>query len=135
MSFCCRYTALCNYEHLPSQPLYSQTYVHLVQDGFSEFVSRCEGADFEDANMAHQGKMSLRDLQKMRQNPGLAYATKPASELAMDNREVWQVWPSESAAPMIAAPLPNAVSAGRSSVAATVFPASSQMSVLRIWPN
>lgn len=61
-----------------------------LADGFSEFVSRCEGADFEDANMAHQGKMSLRDLQKMRQNPGLAYATKPASELAMDNREVWQ---------------------------------------------
>lgn len=41
--------------------------------------------------MAHQGKMSARDLQKMKQNPGLAYATKPASELAMDNRDVWQV--------------------------------------------
>lgn len=63
----------------------------MQQDGFSDFVSRCEGADFEDANMAHQGKMSARDLQKMKQNPGLAYATKPASELAMDNREVWQV--------------------------------------------
>ena len=65
--------------------------LHVLQDGFSEFVSRCEGADFEDANMAHQGKMSARDLQKMKQNPGLAYATKPASELAMDNRDVWQV--------------------------------------------
>lgn len=67
------------------------TPVHVQQDGFSDFVSRCEGADFEDANMAHQGKMSARDLQKMKQNPGLAYATKPASELAMDNRDVWQV--------------------------------------------
>lgn len=67
------------------------TPVTVLQDGFSDFVSRCEGADFEDANMAHQGKMSARDLQKMKQNPGLAYATKPASELAMDNREVWQV--------------------------------------------
>lgn len=47
--------------------------------------------------MAHQGKMSARDLQKMKQNPGLAYATKPASELAMDNRDVWQVrMPSQS---------------------------------------
>ena len=65
--------------------------LYVLQDGFSEFVSRCEGADFEDANMAHQGKMSARDLQKMKQNPGLAYATKPASELAMDHRDSWQV--------------------------------------------
>lgn len=100
MSFCDTGMARCTSEHLPllSQPLFLKDDVDTVQDGFSEFVSRCEGADFEDANMAHQGKMSLRDLQKMRQNPGLAYATKPASELAMDNREVWQVWPSDSAA-------------------------------------
>ena len=65
--------------------------MNVVQEGFSEFVNRCEGADFEDANMAHQGKMSHRDLQKMRQNPGLAFATKPASELAMEN--TGGVWP------------------------------------------
>ena len=50
---------------------------------------RCEAAEFEDAVLAQQGKMSLRDLQKMRQSAGNQYATKPASELAMDNS--WDV--------------------------------------------
>lgn len=59
------------------------------QDGFNEFVLRCEAAEFEDAVLAQQGKMSLRDLQKMRQSAGNQYATKPASELAMDNS--WEV--------------------------------------------
>lgn len=63
----------------------------VVQDGFNDFVTRCEGAEFEDASMAHQGKMSHRDLLKMKQNPGLLFATKPASELAMDNRDTWEV--------------------------------------------
>jgi len=62
-----------------------------LQDGFHDFVGRCEGAEFEDAVLAQQGKMSLRDLQKMRQSAGNQYATKPASELAMDNREAWEV--------------------------------------------
>lgn len=93
-------------------------HVHTLQDGFSEFVSRCEGADFEDANMAHQGKMSLRDLQKMRQNPGLAYATKPASELAMDNREVWQVRLSLQLLPVVTGPQTQLVSAANCAVAA-----------------
>ena len=60
-----------------------------MQDGFNEFVMRCEAAEFEDAVLAQQGKMSLRDLQKMRQSAGNQYATKPASELAMDNS--WDV--------------------------------------------
>ena len=63
----------------------------LLQDGFQDFVNRCEGAEFEDAVLAQQGKMSLRDLQKMRQSAGNQYATKPASELAMDHREAWEV--------------------------------------------
>ena len=64
---------------------------HLLQDGFQDFVNRCEGAEFEDSVLAQQGKMSLRDLQKMRQSAGNQYATKPASELAMDNRDAWEV--------------------------------------------
>ncbi len=64
---------------------------HLLQDGFQDFVNRCEAAEFEDSVLAQQGKMSLRDLQKMRQSAGNQYATKPASELAMDNREAWEV--------------------------------------------
>ncbi len=63
----------------------------LLQDGFQDFVNRCEGAEFEDSVLAQQGKMSLRDLQKMRQSAGNQYATKPASELAMDNRDAWEV--------------------------------------------
>lgn len=50
---------------------------------------RCEAAEFEDAVLAQQGKMSLRDLQKMRQSAGNLYASRPASELAMDNS--WDV--------------------------------------------
>ncbi|DBA68064.1 TPA: hypothetical protein ACH3X2_014084 [Trebouxia sp. C0005] len=61
-----------------------------LQDGFQDFVNRCEGAEFEDSVLAQQGKMSLRDLQKMRQSAGNQYATKPASELAMDNRDAWE---------------------------------------------
>ena len=60
-----------------------------VQDGFHDFVMRCEAAEFEDAVLAQQGKMSLRDLQKMRQSAGNLYAQRPASELAMDNS--WDV--------------------------------------------
>lgn len=82
---------------------------HLLQDGFQDFVNRCEGAEFEDSVLAQQGKMSLRDLQKMRQSAGNQYATKPASELAMDNRDAWEVCsiPPAIAIPCLAIALPT----------------------------
>ena len=81
---------ICNLGHVAD----TSTAVNvLLQDGFQDFVNRCEGAEFEDAVLAQQGKMSLRDLQKMRQSAGNQYATKPASELAMDHREAWEVPP------------------------------------------
>lgn len=56
-----------------------------MQDGFHDFVNRCEGAEFEDSMLAQQGKMSLRDLNKMKHSAGNQFNTKPASELAMDS--------------------------------------------------
>ena len=61
----------------------------LLQDGFHDFVNRCEGAEFEDSMLAQQGKMSLRDLHKVKNSAGNQFATKPASELAMD--APWEV--------------------------------------------
>ncbi|KAK9814633.1 hypothetical protein WJX72_009077 [[Myrmecia] bisecta] len=57
--------------------------------GFNEFLQRCEGLDFDyDSKLAQQGKMSTRDLQKMKQISATEkYATRPISELDVSNWE------------------------------------------------
>ena len=60
-----------------------------MQVGFNDFVNKCEQMEFEDPALMAQGKMSSRDLNKMRHLAGgEKWASRPISELETSQWEV-----------------------------------------------
>ena len=60
-----------------------------MQVGFNDFVNKCEQMEFEDPALMAQGKMSSRDLNKMRHLAGGdKWASRPISELETSQWEV-----------------------------------------------